>query len=444
MATFVEMRTDGFEKNREKMDSAITYEGVRRPFRGIEIKEDTYSIIRVMKSNGDAIPLTDSGGKIAPEFGTQTGPASTLPSRRFGTARASTFNYSNYIIQRIEETRQEKSQILETFGDSYIFFFGERPRLLSVSGVLVNTTDFNWRSEFWFNYENVLRGTKLVEQNARVYLFWDDIIVEGYMLGASARDDAETPYHIPFSFTLFVTNHMYLSNVGDENYPITHAVMLEPLLHNKDVTKALQELKAQNKETQKYISKTVDTRIALENAQLIPEPEGVIGSMVNRVSQVATIGVTMLQSAIALGLHAQNLSFLTLVNRFFKNRVMRFPKGMAGGDVYAGEAVYANIPEDPWVEVKRVLPIRSKIRDNVDEYVHGPEKPVSFNMDAINEAELDAQFKTPYALEKKASADIIAMGMDPIRHPGGSFFSNAAFSLNAVLKSVLGFSIQGQ
>ena len=75
----------------------------------------------------------------------------------------------------------------------------------------------------------MFRGTKLVEQNARLYLHWDDIIVEGYVLGAQAQDVADLPYHIPFSFTLFVTNHTYLSAIGDDMYPVRDGAKVTPL-----------------------------------------------------------------------------------------------------------------------------------------------------------------------------------------------------------------------
>ena len=142
MAVYISTITDAFaELDRVRP----TYENVRRPLRGISIKEDTYAVLRVKTATGTDIPLFDSSS----------------PDHVDNIGRSA--QYSNFIIQQIQEQRQEKQQIIETFGEDYIFFFGERPRFLNVSGVLVNTKDFNWKSEFWVNYENNLRGTKLVE-----------------------------------------------------------------------------------------------------------------------------------------------------------------------------------------------------------------------------------------------------------------------------------------
>lgn len=163
----------------------------RRPLRGIEIKEDTYAVIKVVQADGTELPLFDSS---SPDGLTTSG-------------------YANFMLQLVQEARMEKSQIVETFGDSYIFFFGENPRFLDIQAVLLNSNDFNWRAEWWANYHEYLRGTKLAELGARIYLFYDDIVVEGYMMNASAQESAMQPYTVQLSFRLFVTNYSNISFV---------------------------------------------------------------------------------------------------------------------------------------------------------------------------------------------------------------------------------------
>ena len=209
MAVFIETQTDPFVGNMaaqvdaERSARQSSQGGVRRPVRGVEIKQDTYAVLRVMKADGTFINVIDAAGGI------MDGEDSI----------ARTSNYTNFFIQSVAEERHEKQQIVDTFGDAFIFFFGESPRVTQVSGYLLNTNDFNWRNEFWANYEKYFRGTRLVEQNARLYLIYDDIIIEGYMLAASAQDDANLPYMINFSFSMFVTGYSTISWLGDPNYP---------------------------------------------------------------------------------------------------------------------------------------------------------------------------------------------------------------------------------
>jgi len=199
MAVFISVTTNAFEEVFADNQSRPTPKNVniRRPLRGIEVKEDTYSVIKIIDSLGRDLPIisssaTNSEGNIGKDT-----------------------HYANFIITNVQETRVEKQQIVETFGEDFIFFFGERPRTLTFTGALLNTNDFNWKSEFWTNYEQYLRGTRLVESNARAYIYWDDVVVEGYFLQAQTVLDTNSPYHMAWSFQFFVTNYAFLSNVGN-------------------------------------------------------------------------------------------------------------------------------------------------------------------------------------------------------------------------------------
>ena len=204
MTVFIEAQTEPFAQERAEMAESYqarfrTEANVRRPTRGHVLKEDSYAIIRVMGADGNFIPVIDAAGEEVLE---QDG-------------KAYTTYYSNFFVQTVQEERSEKQQIVDTFGETYIFFFGESPRFLSVQGMLLNTADFNWRDEFWENYERYFRGTRLVERGARLYLIYDEIIVEGYMVKANATESAENPWVIPFNFQMFVTGYTALSNIGD-------------------------------------------------------------------------------------------------------------------------------------------------------------------------------------------------------------------------------------
>lgn len=216
MAVFVVLTTDAFrdtfastasgKRNARMQQNPYGRAGavsVRRPLRGLEIKEDTYAIIRLIQVDGTEIPLVDSG-----------------------SANGQTTAYANFLLQTVQEVRMEKHQIVETFGEPYIFFFGEAPRFLDVSAVLVSSNDFNWEAEWWFNYENYLRGTRSVELGARTYLFYNDNIVEGYMLQAQSVNTAEQPLSVQLSFRLFVTNYANISFVGETSFPTRSLVNL--------------------------------------------------------------------------------------------------------------------------------------------------------------------------------------------------------------------------
>lgn len=374
---FVELRTDAFAENFSRFGFKPANGGARRPLRGFEIKEDTYAVIKVIKSDGTMIPLTDAAGPISQTSGGSTQAASGIADNGATSPRTgATYNYSNFIIQSVVENRQEKAQLLETFGDSFVFFFGERPRVLQVSGVLMNTLDFNWRSEFWYNYENTLRGTKLVEQNARIYLFYDDLVVEGYMMGANATDDANNPYHIAFNFQLFVTNHQYLGNVGQENYPITHGVNLAPLLTSAQVKDA------------KAILSTLGIQVQNSNT-LVGSLTSMFGSSGGGGDSFGSGttgtfgGKNTLLEGINLGIQSSATLFLDVAKNFF-NAGMSMPS--------------------------RTLPYRTKLRDNWDERVNNYEWG-AVSDDRVKKAILDQQFKSMLDAGGAIVGGLIAAGV---------------------------------
>jgi uncharacterized protein YukE len=189
---------DGLSKNPNQFSNSV-----RRPTRGIVIKEDTYATLRVVAlGNNKSIDLIDAG--------------SNRPRPDVNNKRV-TDVYSNFLIQAVSEERAEKQQIIETFGEPFIFLFGERARIVSFQGVLINTFDFNWEAEWWENYDKFLRGTQCVENDARVYIAFDETLVSGYILQSSAQKVAQERSYVQFNFSLFVTGYTNFSKLGDPN-----------------------------------------------------------------------------------------------------------------------------------------------------------------------------------------------------------------------------------
>ena len=160
---------------------------VRRPLYGMSVKDPRFAYISLSQALGDGhnptpISLIDS-------------------SAPGGTSHAN----HNFILQSVQEARQEKVQVIETFGDTFSFFYGQKPIVLAVQGALLNSEDFNWKNEFLANYDRYLRGTKCVENRTRVFLGWDDVLAQGYLLNLSLAYTSEQPFVIPINFSMLLT-----------------------------------------------------------------------------------------------------------------------------------------------------------------------------------------------------------------------------------------------
>jgi hypothetical protein len=353
VAVYIELTTDAFAQTFNQQQSAVTPSGragisnARRPLRGLEIKDDTYAILKVVTANGTELPLIDSGAV----GGTNT-------------------QYSNFILQSVTEARMEKHQIVETFGESYIFFFGESPKFLDVQAILVDSFDFNWYAEFWANYDQYLRGSKSVELGARTYLFYDDNVVEGYMLMAQAAKTSDQPLMARLTFRLFLTNYQNISFIGSDNYPVRASVSIPP-----DVTTTTADAYTPN-------------AVAGANANLEAYQESLqtmAGIGASLQVDVGFGGASLLTASLTAGLQPTGNVALyeTEVNASYgvgppyvygATSSITPPSLLGLSQAQALAAIQAGIEEtaDPTVTplpaIPRSLPLRSLISDNTDEY----------------------------------------------------------------------------
>jgi len=160
---------------------------IRRPLRGMERKEDSYASIKIVSAGGKPKKLKNS--------------SSTGPSEY----------YYNFLLQDYAEQRMEKSQIIETFGQSYVYFFGERTTSIQFRGLLLDTQDFNWKAEFLYNYDKFFRGTRLVAGGYRAFIRVGDDLIGGYLAAMTVSNSTTGPDEIPFTFDLIVTDRALLS-----------------------------------------------------------------------------------------------------------------------------------------------------------------------------------------------------------------------------------------
>ena len=179
---------------------------VRRPLMGMEQTRDEprYSYLQILDSNNQAVPLLDS----------------SWPTSRSQVGR----KYANFVIQNVSRSKTEKAQLMPTFGQNYVFFFGEQPKTITFRGLLTNTADFDWKQEFWQNYDENLRGSQLVSKGYLAYVYYDGLLVGGYLLGCSMSENVATPNEVPFEFSMVVVTETWLTEVQSAQTRYTQVV----------------------------------------------------------------------------------------------------------------------------------------------------------------------------------------------------------------------------
>ena len=205
MTVFICQERDPFDAIAEQQRARGASQGsaidVRRPVRGLQAGKDTYAHLRVVDADGNDLDFLDSGSRHSED----------------GIGKSKT--YSNFLLQKVGIQRSELRQFIKTFGLIYLFLFGENPIMVQVSGGLIHSPDFPWDEEWWANYDDTLRATRLAELGARAYLCYDRTLVEGYILEASTSREAATPTMAPLMFNMVATNIKFLSTIGRTEFP---------------------------------------------------------------------------------------------------------------------------------------------------------------------------------------------------------------------------------
>jgi hypothetical protein len=359
LAVFISVTTDPF--NDEDLRRRQPQDNVRRPLRGITIKEDTYAVLRAKTATGQDIPFLDSSS----------------PNVEDGIGRST--HYSNFIVQQVQEQRVEKQQIVETFGEDYIYFFGERPRFLNVTGVLINTKDFNWKSEFWENYERYLRGTRLVEQNARLYFYFDDIVVEGYIVSAATTQESMNPYHLPFQFQMFVCNYAILSTVGS----VFFQQEAEAAMNSSGVPGG-----------SGIAPDSPGAQQAAADAAARQGASGGLNSFLASASQFLTDANFSIQNTLEV-----------IKNTFYGRRIV-VPQGL-------GQTIY--VPPLTNQASFEPAPINRPIHEMTDEYVTRGPTEAAFDNNEIERIKSEMALRTPEELEQQARQQLAKHGIDTSR-----------------------------
>jgi hypothetical protein len=123
--------------------------------------------------------------------------------------------FTKFFLQSVQEGHTERSQIVETFGEFYVFFYGERPPVYTFTGTLMNTKAANWYGDFQYYYEKFLRGTKAVEEQAVIRLTYQGRQIEGFILNAQSNTNAELQNGASISFQVLVTDRLLVNLSAD-------------------------------------------------------------------------------------------------------------------------------------------------------------------------------------------------------------------------------------
>ncbi len=144
-------------------------------------------------------------------YATIISPNAMINSSYLDANKLTMFN-NNFLIQNVTLNREEKMQVIETFGENYVYFFGHRSPTANFRGLLLNSQTFEWFSEFDQNYVNSFRGTRTSARNKEVSITIDGVIYSGHIHNVSYDLNAEMPNSVNVSFNMHIHKIHHITN----------------------------------------------------------------------------------------------------------------------------------------------------------------------------------------------------------------------------------------
>lgn len=143
-----------------------------------------------------------------------------------------TNGYLDFVISSAAMELSERYQIVETPSDDYVvYFFGQAPPVLQLSGALVNTYQDDQACNMVRAYTNILRGTQLARRQLAVSLRMDSYVFTGVLLNLQLQWKAENELFVPFGSQLLVKRMAITNfNAGWTPYRAGTPFTVDPLV----------------------------------------------------------------------------------------------------------------------------------------------------------------------------------------------------------------------
>ena len=136
---------------------------------------------------------------------------------------------NKFLLQSVTKPRMERFQIIETFREARLYFFGQRTKVYSLSGQLLEGLDLNaaegdfetrdqyrWSTSLQQLYDKTLRGSQLAAAGNIASLIFEKAIMTGYPLQLQTTRTTESPYLTQFQMTWAVYNELFLDNYSSD------------------------------------------------------------------------------------------------------------------------------------------------------------------------------------------------------------------------------------
>lgn len=123
------------------------------------------------------------------------------------------FATTNMMLLSVNKACQETVQTLKSFDGDMLLFGPSAHRVFTIVGGLINALDYDWSREWKYNWDNYLRGSVTLENDARFFMLYDGWLLGGHLINYSESESSSSPYLAMLNFGIFVTDYVPLPDM---------------------------------------------------------------------------------------------------------------------------------------------------------------------------------------------------------------------------------------
>ncbi len=188
----------------EQVDFDNRYTSIDASFHDGTDAPNNISFMRIIK----ATPVVDG------EKGIQVFPMAESGWAQPGLTET---KFKQFILSSISSVSQERMQVVETSQEFQVLFYGRKPEIITISGIIKNTRTNPWNINMIFLWDSYMRGTVLVEDGNILQLYIDGTLYNGYPFSFQRSQISPTDYLVSFNMS-FIVKSKIITNRTTGNY----------------------------------------------------------------------------------------------------------------------------------------------------------------------------------------------------------------------------------
>jgi len=143
-----------------------------------------------------------------------------------GSGTPHRISFDKFSVNSISEPDQERYQIIETFGGNIIFGYGRRPRIMQITGQVLNgrmdvkvgneIRSMDWKNALQRQYDEHFRLSECIKNHKRILLKSQDTLYVGYLLALQNMVSSAQQAVGQVTLTFIVAEREFVSENDDK------------------------------------------------------------------------------------------------------------------------------------------------------------------------------------------------------------------------------------